>query len=71
MSQLVPFAEDLARAREQARQKRDTPQRELVSKMQADAESLQQATVDVKSRNRARLIQKELQRLADELQLEL
>jgi class 3 adenylate cyclase len=67
MSPLVPFAEDLARARAKARENRASPQRQLVARMQADAEGLQQATVDVKSRNRARLIARELQRLAGEL----
>lgn len=63
----APFAEDLESARAQALENRASPQRQLVGRMQADAEKLQQATVDVKSRNRARLIAKELQRLAGEL----
>jgi hypothetical protein len=67
MSPLVPFAEDLARARVEAREKRAGPQRELVSKMQRDAATLQRAMTDMKLRNRARRIARDLAKLAGEL----
>lgn len=69
---IEPFAEDLERARAKAREKRASPERQLVAKMQADAETLQQATTDPKHRNTARRIVHDLAKLAGELaQLEL
>jgi acyl-homoserine lactone acylase PvdQ len=60
---LPPFAKDLARAREAARQKRQSPQRERVSMMQAQAGELQREMTDMKLRNRARRIAHDLAHL--------
>jgi hypothetical protein len=65
-----PFAEDLERARENARKKRLTPAEELVSKMREDAKTCREVMAGVKARNRARLILKEIGKLADELALD-
>lgn len=65
-----PFAEDLERARENARKKRLSPAEELVSKMREDAKTCREVMAGVKARNRARLILKEIGKLADELALD-
>lgn len=67
---LAPFAEDLARARADAREKRLTPAQEIVAKMRADADTCREVMVTVKAGNRARLIAKELARLAGEVALD-
>lgn len=67
---LAPLAEDLARAREAARQKRLTPAQEIVKRMKADAETCREVMISVKAGNRARLIQKQLKKLSDELALD-
>lgn len=67
---MMPLAEDLAKARAKARERRVSPQRELVSKMQADADTLQRALSDMKDRTRAKLIAKELEKLAAKLSVD-
>lgn len=67
---LAPFAEDLKRAREDARKKRLTPAQEIVQRMQADAMRCRDVMVTVKAGNRARLIAKELAKLQAELGLD-
>lgn len=68
---LAPFAEDLKRAREAARQKRLSPAQTIVSRMEADAKTCRDVMISVKAGNRARLIQKELQKLAAEVGLDI
>ena len=63
----APFAEDLEKAREDARKKRLTPAQEAVEKMRAEAHTCREVMATVKAGNRMRLIQKELQKLAAEL----
>jgi len=67
---LAPLAEDLARARLAAREKRLTPAQLLVSRMAADAERCRDVMVTVKAGNRANLIRKELFKLQAELALD-
>lgn len=67
---LAPLAEDLARARKAAREKRLTPAQLLVSRMAADAERCRDVMVTVKAGNRANLIRKELFKLQAELALD-
>jgi hypothetical protein len=66
----APFAADLERAREAARQKRLTPAQTIVSRMKADAMTCRDVMISVKAANRARLIQKELEKLASEVGLD-
>lgn len=67
---MTPLAKDLEDARRKAREGRVTPQRQLVQKMQADADTLRRALTDMKTRNRAALILKEMDKLASELSVE-
>lgn len=64
---MMPLAEDLARARAKARERRVSPQRELVNKMQADADTLRASLATMKARNRLRRIEHDLKTLALEL----
>lgn len=64
---MTPFAKDLERARATAKERRVSPQRQLVGKMQRDADMLHRALSDMKLRNRARRIAHDLKRLALEL----
>ena len=64
---MMPFAEDLAKARAKARERRVSPQRALVNKMQADADTLRASLATMKARNRMRRIEHDLRTLALEL----
>lgn len=64
---LMPFAEDLAKARAKARERRVSPQRALVNKMQADADTLRASLATMKARNRLRRIEHDLRTLTLEL----
>lgn len=64
---LMPLAKDLARARAKALERRAVPQRQLVGRMQKDADRLHGALTDMKLRNRARRIAHDLARLSLEL----
>jgi hypothetical protein len=65
-----PFAEDLERARQAAREKRLTPAQAIMARMKADAETCRDAMVTVKAGNRARLIAKEIAKLQAEVALD-
>ena len=67
---LAPLAEDLARARLAAREKRLTPAQVIIARMKADAESCRDVMVTVKAGNRARLIAHQLQKLQAEVALD-
>jgi hypothetical protein len=62
-----PFAEDLAKARAKTRERRASPQRQLVNKMQADVDTLRTSLATMKARNRLRRIEHDLKTLALEL----
>lgn len=67
---MLPFAEDLARARAKAREVRISPQRESLQRTKGEAEAMLQTMKAMKSRNRAKLILKELDKLAVECSVE-
>jgi hypothetical protein len=63
----TPFAEDLARARAKALERRVSPQRQLVSKISADVDTLRTSLEAMGKRNRLRRVEHDLSVLAHEL----
>lgn len=64
---LAPLAEDMRRARAKASERRVSPQQQLVSKMQGDAETLAQSLAAMKDRQRLKrveFLQREMSKLA-------
>jgi hypothetical protein len=67
---LAPLAEDLARARLKAAERRLTPQQLSISRMRAETDTLLNAMTAMKDRNRVKRIRKELEALDDKLSVE-
>lgn len=66
---LTPFAEDLQRARSEALERRTTPNRDAVRRLNDAAGSLNKQMLSMKARNRVRLIEREAAKLAAELDM--
>jgi hypothetical protein len=64
---LLPLAEDLAKARAKALESRVSPQRQLVSKISADVDTLRGSLEEMGKRNRLRRVEHDLKALAREL----
>jgi hypothetical protein len=60
---MMPFAEDLEKARQHARDERVNPRLAILARMGSDAESLAQSLTAMKERNRLKLILKEIEKL--------
>ncbi len=67
---LMPFAEDLAKARVKARDRRASPQRQAVERARDGLTELQRDLVAMKARNRLNLILKEMGKLTQELSVD-
>jgi hypothetical protein len=67
---MTPFAEDLQRAREKAREKRLSPQQEALARMRAETDLLLVAMTAMKDRNRLKLIRREIEKLDTKLSAE-
>lgn len=64
---LLPLAEDLARARKQAVERRASPQRNAIEEYADGIRTLAESLMQMKARTRAKLILKELEKLMHEL----
>lgn len=64
---MTPFSEDLERARRQALERRFGPQQQMVARLRSDTETLAQSIVDMKARNRAKVILREIDKLSAQL----
>jgi hypothetical protein len=67
---MSPFAEDLARARARALERRISPDREIVRRIKGELSPLQKSMIAMKARNRLNLILKEMDKLDAELSVD-